>query len=122
MDTFSVDFASDLMNYIAVVTRMDDGLVLAVGGGHTHVGTVILAEPRESLKKDGTYSSTSSVINPVGHLDEVPLRREAERLAADLRIRVCLAGGIHLDNISPEEISQVQSDCRTLFRLIREKL
>jgi len=101
---------------------MDDGLVLAVGGGHTHVGTVILAEPRESLKKDGSFSATSSVINPVGHLDEVPLRREAERLAADLRIRVCLAGGIHMDSITPEQISQVQADCRTLFGMIRERL
>ena len=61
-----------------------DLLVLLTGGGDApHVGSVIAAAPRPSLRGVG-MSATSNVINRSGHYDEVPGRRVAERLAASL--------------------------------------
>ena len=60
-----------------------DLLVLLTGGDAPHVGSVIAAAPRLSLRGDG-ISATSCIINRSGHYDEVPGRRVAERLAASL--------------------------------------
>lgn len=60
-----------------------DLLVLLTGGDAPHVGSVIAAAPRPSLRGGG-MSATSNVINRSGHYDEVPGRRVAERLAASL--------------------------------------
>ena len=60
-----------------------DLLVLLTGGDAPHVGSVIAAAPRPSLRGVG-MSATSNVINRSGHCDEVPGRRVAERLAASL--------------------------------------
>ena len=118
MKTWTTELQTRRTTYQAAVTVMQNGVVVVVGGGLTHVGTVILAEPRESLRGDGSWSATSSVINPLGHLDERPLRREAEKLAAKLRLRVAVAGGIHLDEISSEDIDGVMEDCGLLFSRI----
>jgi hypothetical protein len=43
-------------------------LVVTIGGGsRPHVGAVAVAQPRPSLKGDGTVSATASVIALLGH-------------------------------------------------------
>ena len=122
MKTWTTELKTSRTTYQAAVTVTQSGVAVVVGGGLTHVGTVILAEPRESLRGDGSWSATSSVVNPVGHLDEMPLRREAEKLAAKLRVRVAVVGGIHLDEITSEDIEGVMEDCGILFARIGKEI
>ena len=90
-----------------------DLLILLTGGESPHIGSVIAATPRSSLRGTGT-SATSSVVNRSGHYDEVPGRRVAERLAATLNTYVVCVCGIHVDEATPEVINNILSCCDLL--------
>ncbi|MFH1764889.1 MAG: hypothetical protein ABIF09_11920 [Gemmatimonadota bacterium] len=100
----------------------EDLWVLLAGGFRPHVGSVILAVPRPSLRDPGKISSTSSVLNRPGHMDERPGRALAERLAASLEVPVGLACGIHFDDLEPADIERVESLCAELGEELLGKL
>lgn len=86
---------------------------LLTGGEEPHVGGVVLALPRPSLRGEGW--STDSYITPVpGHKDVDVARTVAETLARELRSSVVVTAGIHSDNLRPEELSQIIRHCNTL--------
>ena len=89
------------------IVQMGKDIALQVTGGEPHVGCVVLAEPRESLKKDGSRSATSSVLNAWGHKDERMLRALAEKASALGNCRVAALGGVHFDKLSEEGLKQV---------------
>lgn len=82
-------------------------LVLVVEGGRAHIGSVVLAAPRESLRGDGTPSATSSVLNLPAHKDEVLLRPLAERLSALSGRAACALGGVHLEPFDEDALREV---------------
>lgn len=96
--------------------------VTLTGGIRPHIGSVILAVPRPSLKDPSTTSSTSSVLNRPGHLDERPGRSLAEKLAAVLGCNVALACGIHYDDLTPADIEDIMGICAQLGDELFEKL
>ncbi len=96
--------------------------VTLTGGTRPHIGSVILAVPRPSLKDPSTTSSTSSVLNRPGHLDERPGRDLAEKLAARLGCNVALACGIHYDDLTPVSLEDIMGICAQLGDELLEKL
>ncbi|QRN86590.1 hypothetical protein JR334_05085 [Clostridia bacterium] len=114
--------STDLVKLEAHITRMNRGVVVAIGGGDSHIGTLILAEPRTSLTGDGSISATSSVFNRIGHLDEAPLRKNAEILAATLNQPVVVTGGIHLERIDKDSIVKIIDTCDLFFKEILQIL
>lgn len=96
--------------------------VTLTGGTQPHIGSVILAVPRPSLKDPSTTSSTSSVLNRSGHLDERPGRNLAEKLAAKLGCNVALACGIHYDDLTPVNIEDIMGISAQLEDELFEKL
>ena len=89
----------------ARVLLAGDGLVVYVGGGdRPHVGTVAVAEPRQSLADPNRTSATSSVWNRLSHKDEALARPMAERLAARLGVVVVVTAGVHVEGLPPEGI------------------
>jgi hypothetical protein len=91
---------------------------LLTGGEKPHVGGVVLALPRPSLRGEGW--SSDIYITPVpGHKDVNVARTVAERLARELRVPIAITAGIHSDNLCPEELSQLISH---LDRLISKAL
>lgn len=92
------------------------------GGIRPHIGSVILAVPRPSLKNPSTTSSTSSVLNLPGHMDEHPGRDMAEKLAAALGCNVALACGIHYDDLTTPNIEGIMGICAELGDELLEKL
>jgi gallate decarboxylase subunit D len=77
------------------------------GGDREHIGAVAVSQPRQSLRAGGARSATTSVIALLGHKEDELARRVAGRLASSLGVTVCVACGIHVDDISPEEIQDV---------------
>ena len=100
----------------------EDILVCLQGGERPHLGCVIQTEPRESLTGDGSVSATSSVLNYLGHKDEVVCRYVAEKISRELKRRVVCTGGFHKDGITIEEIREVQRAVETVTEKIVVKL
>ncbi|MCD7715774.1 MAG: hypothetical protein LUI39_04895 [Lachnospiraceae bacterium] len=87
---------------------------------NAHIGSAVMAIARPSLTGEGR-SATSSVLNCMGHKDEEIARRIAESVAAKLDCTVVCTCGIHIDNISPEQIQQILDACGELEQMILEK-
>lgn len=88
--------------------RIGEDIVLTLSGGsRPHIGCVVQAVPRPSLKNDGSMSVTSSVINLTGHKDEYLCRRLAEKRCKKTGKVVVCTGGVHIDHISKEQIKEL---------------
>lgn len=100
----------------------DDLQILMWGGSRPHIGCVVLASPRPSLRGDGQRSSTSSVINRSGHKDEQICRIVAEQVAAATGRTVVCSGGFHVDGIQKSQIQEVQEAVQRVTRELLAKL
>ncbi len=77
--------------------RMGDDLCVTVcGGDRPHIGSVAVAEPRESLRGGGR-SATVSTINYPGHKDDAVANAVAHAAAARLGCRTVVLCGLHYD-------------------------
>jgi hypothetical protein len=80
------------------------------GGELSHVGGVVLANPRPSLSGSGTSCDIWAIPLP-GHLDcdvAVPLVR---RFCARIGVPITLTVGIHVDNATKEDLVAIRSNC-----------
>ena len=98
---------------------MGQDYTICVWGGDTpHVGSVVMSVARPSLTGEGT-GVTSSVINGMGHKDEYVARKFAEAAAVKYNCTAVCTCGIHIDNISKEQLQNVADTCdRLLARLL----
>ena len=71
---------------------------------------------------DGSVSVTSSVLNYLGHKDEVVCRYVAEKISRELKRRVVCTGGFHKDGITVEEIREVQRAAEVVTEKVRTRL
>ena len=91
----------------------EDLCVIISGGDSPHIGCVTLSVPRPSLSNKNKISSTTSILNLIGHMDDEAAKYVSETLASRLNKNVVVTCGIHVDNIKPEEI-------HTTLELIKE--
>ena len=90
-----------------VVRAGGDLCIVLTGGDRPHIGTVTLSVPRPSLADSARTSATTSVLNLTGHKDGEAAQYLSQRLAAALGATVVVTGGIHVDDIRPDEIKTV---------------
>ena len=83
----------------------EDLCVIISGGDTPHIGCVTLSVPRPSLASDTLTSPTTSALTLLGHKDDEPARYVSSFLSSKLNKNVVVTCGIHLDNITPEEIA-----------------
>ena len=74
-----------------------------------HIGAVAVAE----FCREENRASTS-VITRYGHKEDAVASRAAHQLCKALKKPICAIVGIHLDNITDEEIAQITQNCDTL--------
>ena len=103
-----------------VIQMGKDYTIALYGGEQPHVGCAVMTTARPSLSGTG-IGVTSSVISSVGHKEEIVARRFAERLAKEKNCTVVCSCGIHIDNITSEQINIVQEKCEKLIdRILAE--
>lgn len=90
-----------------VVRAGGDLCIVLTGGDRPHIGTVTLSVARPSLADSARTSATTSVLNLTGHKDGEAAQYLSQRLAAALGATVVVTGGIHVDDIRPDEIKTV---------------
>lgn len=90
------------------MTKTQDGVNIYIGGGEkSHIGTIVVSQPRYSLKGDGSISCTTSVYNLIGHKDDgiaIPL---AEELCKKINQVVVVSGGVHVENAASKDIEKL---------------
>lgn len=82
----------------------EDLCVIISGGDSPHIGCVTLSVPRPSLSDLNKNSSTTSVLNLLGHKDDEAAKYVSHKLSSRLNKNVVVTCGIHVDNITSEEI------------------
>jgi hypothetical protein len=79
-----------------------DGQVVLIDNENAHIGAVALGE------YDSKYERASvSVITRLGHKDDAIAQRAAYLISKHLKKPVCVIAGVHVDNITEAEISEI---------------
>jgi len=106
----------------AVVTRTCEGINIYIGGGEkSHIGAIVVSQPRYSLKGDGTISCTTSVFNIVGHKDDIIAIPLAEKLCKKTGQVVVVCAGFHVDNATLEDIKKLEKNGEELTEKLLKK-
>ena len=100
----------------------EDILLYIQGGDKPHIGCTVMAVPRPSLSGNGERSVTSSVMNPTGHKDENICRMLAEDVCRTCGKTVVCTGGVHLENITAEQINEVRIAAEQLEEMLISEL
>ena len=85
-------------------------LFVTLTGGTAHIGAAALA-----YRDFGTGRTTASVLSAPGHKEEEIALRGAKTLSKALNKTVLFAAGIHLDDITPEEIAEIEKACMEII-------
>ena len=105
-----------------VIESGDDLCVVVAGGEEHHIGSVSISMPRPSLSNSEKISATTSTYNFEGHKDDFIGNKFSSELASKLNKKVVVACGIHIDNITEDQMSTVFSVSEKLLREIVEEL
>jgi gallate decarboxylase subunit D len=108
---FKISAGSGNHKIAMTLVRADSGVVATIlGGDRPHVGTVAIAIPRPSHKNPETISSTSSVMNLIGHKDEEIAKPISEKIAESLNLVAVVVAGVHIENADSNDIKSLLSN------------
>ena len=85
-----------------------DACIMIFGGDAPHIGCAVMAEPRESLRGNGEWSATASVLNATGHKDDEVALPVARSVAARLKCRTVVVCGIHYETFDGDLAAYVE--------------
>lgn len=85
-------------------------LLITLTGGAAHIGAAALA-----YRDFETERTTVSVLSAPGHKEEEIALRGARTVSRALNKTVLFAAGIHLDDITPEEIAEIEEACAEII-------
>ena len=85
--------------------------VLSIYNENAHIGAVALGEYDHKENRTST-----SVITRLGHKDDVIAQKAAYSISKHTERPSCVIAGIHLDNITEEEIQKLVEDADSLVK------
>lgn len=119
----------------ATIVPMGNDLSIALfGGDRPHIGATALAfptteskvgpaiEPEGKSSKQAANKPTISVKSVPGHREDQLAADLAGKMASALGVTVSLTCGIHLDNITKQEIEEVLSMAEALIQDVLNRL
>jgi hypothetical protein len=92
-------------------------LIVCIFNEHGHLGAVAVADYCHEENRAST-----SVITRLGHKDDSVAYNAAYTLCKELKGPVCAIAGIHLDDITQEEIAQILQNCSKLVNRLGSQL
>jgi len=111
--------------YIVEATAVFCGkdINITIGGGESyHIGAVAVAEPGNVIINGKKRSATTSVICLLDHKEDDLARFAAKHLATVLDSVVTVSVGIHIDDISIEEIKVLDDHFNQLINQLEISL
>jgi hypothetical protein len=97
--------------------RVGEGLVVYLYNENAHLGAIAVAQ---FDTESGRVSV--STITLLGHKDDAVAQRAAYLVGKATQRPVCAIAGIHLDDITPEEIEQIQVNAEGVVKELVEQL
>jgi len=91
------------------VSRIGEDLIVSLFNNAGHIGSTAVAEYCEKENR-----ATVSVITRPGHMEDALASDAARRICKAVRRPVCVIAGIHLDDITKEEIAEILENCNKL--------
>ena len=95
------------------VFRQGRDIQVLCQGGAAHLGAVALAVPSTEGTGKSAEVQAQLLVLP-GHREDAIALGMARRMAAELRCAVCVSAGIHYNDITREEIRQVEAMAQAL--------
>ncbi|MBI6871126.1 hypothetical protein [Clostridium aciditolerans] len=120
MQDFSLENGRIKINMKAIAIG-EDLCVIISGGDSPHIGCVTLSVPRPSLADARVVSATTSLLNLVGHKDDEAARYVSHAISSRLNKNVVVTCGIHVDNITSEEIKVIMDLLKQLTDMLIQK-
>jgi hypothetical protein len=90
------------------VNSMGSDLVVRIYNQNAHIGAVAVGDYDYEHER-----ASVSVITRLGHKDDALAREAAYLLSKSIRRPVCVIAGVHLDNITREEIDEILANTKT---------
>jgi hypothetical protein len=84
------------------VTSMGSDLVVRIYNKNAHIGAVAIGDYDYEHER-----ASVSVVTRLGHKDDALAKESAYLLSKSIRRPVCVVAGVHLDNITAEEIDRI---------------
>lgn len=108
---------------ICSAIQMGNDWNISIYGGDTpHIGAIALGIPRPSLQDENKISSSVSILTITGHKEDVIVQKAAKILASALNSTVVVSCGIHIDDISFNDIQDLDLFISNLIDELISKL
>jgi len=88
---------------------MGNDLVVSIYNQNAHLGAIAVGEYDPKEKR-----ASVSVITRLGHKDDAIAQKAAHSISKATGKPVCVIAGIHVDNITSEEINRIQENASSL--------
>lgn len=89
--------------------RFGGDIVVFIGNENAHIGAVAVGDYDQQEKRAST-----SVITRLGHKDDAVAQNAAHLISRKMKRPCCVIAGIHLDDISEQEIQDILKNANTL--------
>lgn len=107
----------------ALIVSCGCDLNVTIGGGEKyHIGAAAIAVPRLEYKNSEKRTASTSVICVQGHREDELAYRAAKYLATALDCTVTVTIGIHIDDITQNEFSEIQHNVNKLLDNINKEI
>lgn len=90
-----------------VANNMGSDLVVSIYNENAHVGAVAVGEYDHEQER-----ASVSVITRLGHKDDAIAQKAAHLISKSIKKPVCVIAGVHLDNITQEEIDKILTNTK----------
>lgn len=105
-----------------VVCCGNDLNVTIVGGEKYHIGAAAVAVPRLEYKNGSKRTASTSVICVQGHREDEVTYKAAKYLATTLDCTVTVTMGVHINDITKNEFSEISNNINKLLDNIIEQI
>jgi len=89
------------------VNSMGSDLVVRIYNQNAHIGAVAVGDYDHERER-----ASVSVVTRLGHKDDTLAKEAAYLLSKSTRRPVCVIAGVHLDNITAEEIDRIVANTK----------
>jgi gallate decarboxylase subunit D len=93
------------------VMDMGPDLLVRIFNAGAHIGAVAVGEWDVEHQR-----ASVSIITRLGHKDDAIAQKAAYNISKNTKNTVCVVAGVHLENISPDEIRQVLDNAAELIQ------